>query len=106
MAVDKQKQELNRAIWSAGKWDEVADYVAGVGPGLLEAVGVEAGMRVLDVGTGSGGSVAIPAAKLGADVVGSDISQVHSRRLSAATYVGLGGARALADGSARGGASV
>ncbi|MDQ3728517.1 MAG: class I SAM-dependent methyltransferase [Actinomycetota bacterium] len=77
MAVDKQKQELNRAIWSAGKWDEVADYVAGVGPGLLEAVGVEVGMRVLDVGTGSGGSVAIPAAKLGADVVGSDISQVH-----------------------------
>ena len=34
-------------------------------------------MRVLDIGTGSGGSVAIPAALRGADVVGSDISSVH-----------------------------
>ncbi len=34
-------------------------------------------MRVLDIGTGSGGSVAIPAAQRGADVVGSDISSVH-----------------------------
>ncbi len=34
-------------------------------------------MRVLDIGTGSGGSVAIPAAKRGAEVTGSDISSVH-----------------------------
>ena len=77
MAVDVEKQAVNRAIWSAGKWDRVADYVAGVGPKLLDAVGIQEGMRVLDIGTGSGGSVAIPAAKRGAEVVGSDISSVH-----------------------------
>lgn len=77
MPVDLEKQAVNRAVWSAGKWDRVADYVAGTGPKLLDSVGIEEGMRVLDIGTGSGGSVAIPAAKRGADVVGSDISSVH-----------------------------
>jgi ubiquinone/menaquinone biosynthesis C-methylase UbiE len=75
--VDLEKQAMNRAVWSAGKWDRVADYVAETGPKLLDSVGIEEGMRVLDIGTGSGGSVAIPAAKRGADVVGSDISSVH-----------------------------
>jgi ubiquinone/menaquinone biosynthesis C-methylase UbiE len=77
MAVDLDKQKVNRAVWSAGHWDRVADYVAEVGPQLLDAVGIEEGMRVLDVGTGSGGSVAIPAAERGASVVGSDISDAH-----------------------------
>jgi ubiquinone/menaquinone biosynthesis C-methylase UbiE len=77
MSVDLEKQAMNRAVWSAGKWDRVADYVAETGPKLLDSVGIEEGMKVLDIGTGSGGSVAIPAAKRGADVVGSDISDVH-----------------------------
>jgi len=37
-------------------------------------VGVEPGMDVLDVGTGSGGTVSIPAALRGARVVGSDLT--------------------------------
>lgn len=77
MAVDPQMQQINRTVWSAGNWDQVADYVGGVGPGLLDAIGVEPGMRLLDVGTGSGGSVAIPAALRGARVVGSDITSTH-----------------------------
>ena len=77
MPVDLEKQAVNRAVWSAGKWDRVADYIAETGPKLLDSVGIEEGMRVLDIGTGSGGSVAIPAASRGADVVGSDISSVH-----------------------------
>ena len=77
MPVDLEKQKVNRAVWSAGKWDRVADYVAATGPKLLDSVGIEDGMRVLDIGTGSGGSVAIPAARRGAEVVGSDISSVH-----------------------------
>jgi SAM-dependent methyltransferase len=77
MPVNPELQEAGRRVWSAGHWDEVADYVAGVGPRLLDAVGVEDGMRLLDVGTGSGGSVAIPAAQRGARVVGSDITATH-----------------------------
>ena len=77
MEVNPDLQKIGRTVWSAGHWDEVADYVAGVGPALLDAVGVEDGMRLLDVGTGSGGSVAIPAAQRGADVVGSDLTATH-----------------------------
>ena len=77
MPVDPELQEAGRRVWSAGNWDEVADFVAGVGPRLLDAVGVEPGTRLLDVGTGSGGSVAIPAAQRGAQVVGSDITATH-----------------------------
>jgi len=87
MAVDLEKQQANRAVWSAGEWDRVADYVAATGPKLLDAAGVKEGMKVLDIGTGSGGSVAIPAAERGADVTGSDISSVHfdAARARAAT---------------------
>jgi len=68
-------RERNRALWEAGDWDAVAPKVAAVGPRLLDRIGdVGAGVRLLDIGTGSGGAVAIPAALRGADVVGADIT--------------------------------
>ncbi len=63
-----------RASWAAGDWDAVSRVVAPVGPRLIERVGVEEGMDLLDVGTGSGGTVAIPAAQRGARVTGSDLT--------------------------------
>jgi SAM-dependent methyltransferase len=63
-----------RRTWASGRWDEMAKLVAGVGPALLDRVGIEPEMSVLDVGTGSGGSVAIPAAERGARVVGMDLT--------------------------------
>jgi ubiquinone/menaquinone biosynthesis C-methylase UbiE len=72
-----QLKERNRAVWEAGEWDEVADLVSDVGPRLLDRVGIDEGMDVLDVGTGSGGSVSIPAALRGARVVGSDLTSQH-----------------------------
>jgi SAM-dependent methyltransferase len=63
-----------RATWASGDWDAVSELIAEVGPKLLDAVGVEPGMDVLDVGTGSGGTVSIPAALRGARVVGSDLT--------------------------------
>ena len=63
-----------RGTWASGDWDAFSNLVAEVGPRLLDRVGIEPGMDVLDIGTGSGGSVAIPAAKRGANVTGSDLT--------------------------------
>src|SRR4051812_39149219 len=68
-SVDDFKQRT-RAIWAAGHWDEIAKIVEAVGPRLIDRIGLEEGMEVLDVGTGSGGTVAIPAAQRGANVTG------------------------------------
>jgi SAM-dependent methyltransferase len=68
-------RERNRAVWSSGDWDEVAPYIAAAGPRLLDQIGgVGPDVRLLDVGTGSGGAVAIPAAQRGAAVVGADVT--------------------------------
>lgn len=68
-------RENNRAMWEAGDWDQLADNIVPVGARLLDRVGgVGPGVRLLDVGTGSGSSIAIPAAQRGADVVGSDVT--------------------------------
>ena len=77
MADLAEIKQRNRATWAAGDWDEASNLIADVGPRLLERVGIEAGMDVLDVGTGSGGTVAIPAALRGARVVGSDLTPEH-----------------------------
>lgn len=69
-----QLRDNNRAVWTRGNWDTVAELVKPVGPRVLDAAGVTAGMDVLDVGTGSGSSIAIPAAQRGARVVASDIT--------------------------------
>jgi SAM-dependent methyltransferase len=61
-------------MWAAGDWDSFSRLIEPVGELVLERVGVESGMDLLDVGTGSGGNIAIPAARLGATVVGVDIT--------------------------------
>jgi ubiquinone/menaquinone biosynthesis C-methylase UbiE len=63
-----------RATWASGDWDTFSAFVADVGPKLLDRVGIESGMDVLDIGTGSGGTVSIPAALRGAKVTGSDLT--------------------------------
>jgi ubiquinone/menaquinone biosynthesis C-methylase UbiE len=70
-------RERNRTTWSAGVWDEAAELISEVGPRLLDRVGIADGIDVLDVGTGSGGNIAIPAALRGARVVGSDLTSEH-----------------------------
>jgi SAM-dependent methyltransferase len=68
------ERERNRAVWEAGDWDLVAPRIEAAGPRLLDRLGDVADARLLDVGTGSGNSVAIPAALRGASVVGCDIT--------------------------------
>jgi ubiquinone/menaquinone biosynthesis C-methylase UbiE len=67
-------KSAQRRLWAAGDWDEISKLVAGAGAVLLERGRIEPGALVLDVGTGSGGNLAIPAALLGARVVGMDLT--------------------------------
>ena len=63
-----------RAMWALGDYHRFATAtVWGLGPVLVDACGVSAGQRVLDVAAGSG-NVAIRAAQAGASVVASDIT--------------------------------
>jgi ubiquinone/menaquinone biosynthesis C-methylase UbiE len=82
--------EVNKAVWAAGDWDEIATLIAAAGPKLLDEVPVGPGVEVLDVATGSGSSIAIPAAQRGATVVASDLTPQHfvaGRRRAAAAGV-------------------
>jgi SAM-dependent methyltransferase len=64
----------HRAMWAFGDYPSVADEVIpALGPALVAACHVQAGQKVLDVAAGSG-NAAIPAARLGADVVASDLT--------------------------------
>lgn len=61
-------------MWGLGNYTAVAtEVIASLGPTLVEAAGVTQGQRVLDVAAGSG-NVAIPAARIGAEVTASDLS--------------------------------
>ena len=71
---DDEFRQRTRATWAAGDWDGFSRLVRSVGTLVLDRIGVEPGIRLLGVGTGTGGTVAIPAAQRGADVVGVDIT--------------------------------
>src|SRR3954467_13509242 len=76
MADQEAVRERTRAMWTAGDWDGFSRHVAPVGVRVLDGLDLEPGMDLLDVGTGSGGTVAIPAAVRGARGVSSDITPV------------------------------
>jgi 2-polyprenyl-6-hydroxyphenyl methylase/3-demethylubiquinone-9 3-methyltransferase len=65
---------MARAMWALGDYHRFArELVWEVGPVLVDACGIAAGQRVLDVAAGTG-NVAIRAAERGADVVASDLT--------------------------------
>lgn len=72
-----EQRARSRAVWAAGNWDEVSKMLPPAGEVVLDLAGVESGMDVIDVGCGSGGTVAIPAALRGARVVGVDVAPEH-----------------------------
>ena len=64
----------NQALWEKGDFTRIAESMRESGTALVSALGIEKGMRVLDVGSGDG-TTALPEAELGADVLAVDISR-------------------------------
>jgi cyclopropane fatty-acyl-phospholipid synthase-like methyltransferase len=63
----------NKALWEKGDFTRIAESMRENGEDLVRQAGIRPGMNVLDLGCGDG-TTAIPAAKLGAKVLGVDIA--------------------------------
>lgn len=64
----------NKALWEKGDFTRIAAAMRESGEALVKSLGVESGMKVLDLGCGDG-TTAIPAALAGANVLGVDIAR-------------------------------
>src|SRR3974390_2531954 len=58
-------RRLHGALWAAGDYTRVAEQLTGVSAAVVNAAGIVPGLRVLDLGAGSG-NTALSAAGLGA----------------------------------------
>jgi SAM-dependent methyltransferase len=63
----------NKALWEKGDFTRIAESMRESGEELVKKLGITEGLRVLDLGSGDG-TTAVPAAQLGADVLGVDIA--------------------------------
>ena len=63
----------NKALWEKGDFTRIAESMRESGEALVRSFGITKGLQVLDLGCGDG-TTAIPAANLGADVLGVDIA--------------------------------
>ncbi|MBX3330065.1 MAG: class I SAM-dependent methyltransferase [Nitrospira sp.] len=64
----------NKALWEKGDFTRIAGSMRESGEALVNALGITPGLKVLDLGCGDG-TTAVPAAKLGAEVLGVDIAR-------------------------------
>jgi len=64
----------NKALWEKGDFTRIADTMRKSGETLVQRIGITNGVKVLDLACGDG-NTALPAAKLGAEVVGVDIAR-------------------------------
>jgi SAM-dependent methyltransferase len=78
----------NKALWEKGDFTRIAETMRESGEQLVGKLGITDGLKVLDLGCGDG-TTAVPEARLGADVLGVDISS---------PLVAAGNARAEAEG--------
>src|SRR3954454_8795621 len=80
----------NQALWEKGDFTRIAESMRASGEALVRSIEVTRDLRVLDLGSGDG-TTALPAARLGAEVLGVDIAR---------NLVEAGNARAQAAGLA------
>src|SRR6478736_6373401 len=64
----------NKALWEKGDFIRIAASMRESGEALVGTLGIEKGLKVLDLGSGDG-TTALPAAKLGTEVLGVDIAR-------------------------------
>jgi SAM-dependent methyltransferase len=64
----------NMALWEKGDFTRIAESMRESGEALVQRLGIARGMKILDLGCGDG-TTALPAARLGADVLGVDIAR-------------------------------
>ena len=64
----------NKVLWEKGDFTRIAETMRESGESLVARLGITSGLKVLDLGCGDG-TTAIPAARLGADVLGVDIAR-------------------------------
>ena len=64
----------NKALWEKGDFTRIAASMRESGEALVGTFGITNGLKVLDLGCGDG-TTALPAAKLGANVLGVDIAR-------------------------------
>jgi SAM-dependent methyltransferase len=63
----------NKDLWEKGDFTRIAQSMRASGEALIKDLGISPGIKVLDLGCGDG-TTALPAARLGADVLGVDIA--------------------------------
>jgi ubiquinone/menaquinone biosynthesis C-methylase UbiE len=78
----------NKALWEKGDFTRIAASMRDSGEAVVATLGITPGLKVLDLGCGDG-TTALPAARLGAEVLGVDI---------ATNLVEAGNRRAAAEG--------
>jgi SAM-dependent methyltransferase len=64
----------NQALWEKGDFTRIAATMRESGEALVASIGITRGLEVLDLGCGDG-TTALPAARLGADVLGVDVAR-------------------------------
>ena len=64
----------NQALWEKGDFTRIAETMRESGDSLVKDLNITKGLKILDLGCGDG-TTAIPAARLGADVLGVDIAK-------------------------------
>jgi cyclopropane fatty-acyl-phospholipid synthase-like methyltransferase len=64
----------NKALWGKGDFTRIAASMRESGEALVKNLGITPAHKVLDLGCGDG-TTALPAARLGATVIGVDIAR-------------------------------
>ena len=73
-AANQPAANPNKALWEKGDFTRIAETMRESGAELVADLGITKGLNLLDLGCGDG-TTAIPAAKLGANVLGVDIAR-------------------------------